>query len=55
MAKDLGLAQDAAAKTSTPTPLGSLTHELYCIMVNSGFADKDFSSVYQFLLKQQRK
>jgi 3-hydroxyisobutyrate dehydrogenase len=55
MAKDLGLAQDAAARTISPTPLGSLAHELYCTMVNSGFADKDFSSVYQFLLKQERK
>lgn len=55
MAKDLGLAQEAAARTTTPTPLGSLAYELYCTMVDSGFADKDFSSVYQFLLKQERK
>jgi 3-hydroxyisobutyrate dehydrogenase len=55
MAKDLGLAQDVAIRTSTPTPLGSLAHELYCTMMNSGFADKDFSFVYQFLLKQERK
>lgn len=51
MAKDLGLANDAATRTATPTPLGSLAYELYATMVNNGFADKDFSSVYQFFLK----
>jgi len=51
MAKDLGLANDAAARTATPTPLGSLAYELYSTMVTSGFADKDFSSIYQFFLK----
>lgn len=54
MAKDLGLANDAAARTATPTPLGSLAYELYSSMLTSGFADKDFSSVYQFLLKHGR-
>ncbi|XP_021936393.1 3-hydroxyisobutyrate dehydrogenase, mitochondrial isoform X2 [Zootermopsis nevadensis] len=53
MAKDLGLAQEAAARTTTPTPLGSLAYELYCTMVDSGFADKDFSSVYQFLTRKK--
>jgi 3-hydroxyisobutyrate dehydrogenase len=55
MAKDLGLAQDAATRTATPTPLGSLAHELYHTMINNGFADKDFSSVYQYFLEQERK
>jgi 3-hydroxyisobutyrate dehydrogenase-like beta-hydroxyacid dehydrogenase len=52
MAKDLGLANDAATRTATPTPLGSLAYQLYSNMVNSGFADKDFSSVYQFFLRR---
>lgn len=54
MAKDLGLANDAAAGTATPTPLGSLAYELYSTMVTNGFADMDFSSVYQFFLKHGR-
>ncbi|XP_067003225.2 3-hydroxyisobutyrate dehydrogenase, mitochondrial [Anabrus simplex] len=49
MVKDLGLAQDAATKSQTPVPLGSLAHQIYRTMVARGFADKDFSSVYQFL------
>jgi 3-hydroxyisobutyrate dehydrogenase len=55
MAKDLGLAQDAATRTATPTPMGSLAHNLYSTMINTEFSDKDFSSVYQYLLKQERK
>lgn len=49
MAKDLGLAQLAATKTSSPTPLGSLAHQIYRMMLNSGFYHKDFSSVFLFL------
>ncbi|XP_054721606.1 3-hydroxyisobutyrate dehydrogenase, mitochondrial-like isoform X2 [Uloborus diversus] len=49
MAKDLGLAQLAATKTSSPTPLGSLAHQIYRMMVNSGFPHKDFSSVFLYL------
>jgi 3-hydroxyisobutyrate dehydrogenase len=55
MVKDLSLAQDAATRTATPTPLGSVAHKLYSTMTNTEFADKDFSSVYQYLLKQERK
>ncbi|PNF24237.1 3-hydroxyisobutyrate dehydrogenase, mitochondrial [Cryptotermes secundus] len=55
MVKDLGLAQEAATRTATPTPLGSLAHKLYRTMINTEFADKDFSSVYQYFLKQERK
>jgi len=54
MTKDLGLAQDAATKSQTPTPLGSLAHQIYRIMSNSDeYAGKDFSSVFQFL--QEKK
>lgn len=53
MTKDLGLAQTAAMKTSSPTPLGSLAHQIYRMMVNSGFSQKDFSSVYLFLQENQ--
>lgn len=49
MTKDLGLAQDAATGSHTPTPFGSLAHQIYRVMCNGEFAEKDFSSVYQFL------
>lgn len=49
MTKDLGLAQNAATTTKSPTPLGSLAHQLYRILCNKGYAMKDFSSVYEYL------
>ncbi|XP_055331251.1 LOW QUALITY PROTEIN: 3-hydroxyisobutyrate dehydrogenase, mitochondrial-like [Paramacrobiotus metropolitanus] len=49
MAKDLGLAQSAATATMSPTPLGSLAHQIYRLMMSNGMGNKDFSSVYQFL------
>ena len=52
MVKDLGLSQDAATRTQSATPLGSLAHQLYRVMTNSGYAGKDFSSAYQFIKKQ---
>ncbi|KAJ9582887.1 hypothetical protein L9F63_022766, partial [Diploptera punctata] len=52
MFKDLTLAQDMAARTTTKTPLGSSAHKVYSKMLNNGFAEKDFSSVYQFLKQQ---
>ncbi|KAL5010155.1 hypothetical protein ScPMuIL_012460 [Solemya velum] len=54
MTKDLGLAQNAATATKSPTPLGSLAHQLYRVMTNSGFAGKDFSSAFQFLQEQDK-
>lgn len=53
MAKDLGLAQDSATNTKTPTPLGSLSHQLYRLMCAKGYAQKDFSSVFQFLREEE--
>ncbi|XP_071514761.1 3-hydroxyisobutyrate dehydrogenase, mitochondrial [Panulirus ornatus] len=55
MTKDLGLAQDAASKTLTPTPLGSLAYQVYRLMTNSGLAEKDFSSVFLFLQEKDKK
>lgn len=55
MTKDLGLAQNAATTTKSPTPLGSLAHQIYRIMTNSGYAGKDFSSAFQFLQAQNEK
>lgn len=49
MKKDLGLAVDAAKAVNAPLALGSLTHSIYTLMTNSGYAAKDFSSVFQML------
>jgi len=49
MAKDLGLAQNAATSTKSATPMGSLAHQMYRVMCNRGYAKKDFSSVFKFL------
>ncbi|XP_078377572.1 3-hydroxyisobutyrate dehydrogenase, mitochondrial-like [Oculina patagonica] len=49
MVKDLGLAQSAATSTKTPTPMGSLAHQIYRIMCNKGYGTLDYSSVFQFL------
>jgi len=53
MTKDLGLAQDAATRTKAATPLGSLAHQIYRVMCNAGYAEKDFSSAFQFLREQK--
>ncbi|KAJ8267300.1 hypothetical protein COCON_G00124720 [Conger conger] len=53
MAKDLGLAQIMATSTLTPIPLGSLAHQLYRTMCARGYANKDFSSVFQFLREEE--
>jgi len=55
MLKDLGLAQDAATRTGSATPLGSQALHMYRIMCNSGYAPLDFSSVFQFLSKDENK
>ncbi|XP_029647175.1 3-hydroxyisobutyrate dehydrogenase, mitochondrial [Octopus sinensis] len=53
MLKDLGLAQNAAGATQSPTPLGGMALNLYRIMCNNGFSEMDFSSVYKFLQKRE--
>lgn len=53
MAKDLGLAQTTATNTRTPIPLGSLAHQIFRVMCARGYANKDFSSVFQFLREEE--
>jgi len=50
MLKDLGLAQNAATSAQVPIPLGSLSYQLYRLLVQSPrYQSKDFSSIYKFL------
>jgi 3-hydroxyisobutyrate dehydrogenase len=49
MLKDLKLAQDAAAKTGTSTPMGNQAEALYALFDKLGYAGKDFSAVIRML------
>lgn len=55
MAKDLGLAQDAAHKVGAPIVLGAVAHQVYKVMIKNGYGLKDFSAVYKFLAGQLDK
>lgn len=48
--KDLGLAAQVSKEVCSPTPLGTLTHQMYRLLMNAGdYKDKDFSVIYKFL------
>ena len=49
MLKDLKLAQEAAAKTGTSTPMGAQAEALYALFDKLGYAGKDFSAVIRLL------
>ena len=49
MAKDLGLANEAATTTRTATPMGSLARSLYASWSAHGKGKLDFSSIVEFL------
>ena len=49
MAKDLGLAQSAAADTGTSTPLGADAAALFRILCRNGAGELDCSAVYKLL------
>jgi len=49
MLKDLRLAQDAAAKAGSSTPLGAEAAQLYSLLNAQGGGDADFSAIIQFL------
>lgn len=52
--KDLGLASQVAKEICSPTPLGTLTHQMYRLLMNAGeYKDKDFSVIYKFLANKK--
>jgi 3-hydroxyisobutyrate dehydrogenase len=51
MDKDLGLAMDAAKSVKARIPLGALSHQVYGLLCEHGYAEKDFSVVYEYLTK----
>lgn len=54
MVKDLRLAQDAAAASAAPTPLGALATRLYEALVADGEGDRDFSVIARWLGDRSR-
>jgi 3-hydroxyisobutyrate dehydrogenase len=48
MAKDLGLALEAAKSAGAPAPTAAVAHSVYSMMMANGWAGKDFSAVYAF-------
>lgn len=55
MAKDLGLAINAAIREKASLPLGGQALQLYNLLSTHGFGGKDFSSVYEFLANKKEK
>ena len=47
MAKDLGLAQQAALQTNSATPMGAMAKNLYNLMQNQGKGAEDFSAIFK--------
>lgn len=54
MAKDLGLAMEAAVASQTSTPMGSLARNLFNFHNGQGYGQKDFSSLFEFYQKQNQ-
>ena len=51
MAKDLGLAQEAAQSTSSSTPMGALALQLYRLLLKQGNGKLDFSAVQKLFVE----
>ncbi|MEO2265932.1 3-hydroxyisobutyrate dehydrogenase [Pseudoalteromonas pernae] len=52
MAKDLGLAMEAAQHSGSATPLGALSKNLYTLLQNQGAGKQDFSSIFTLFEKK---
>jgi 3-hydroxyisobutyrate dehydrogenase len=52
IAKDLGLAVEAAKSCSSPVFMGGMAHQIYTkLSTDPQFENKDFSSVYEWIKK----
>ncbi|MFY8274982.1 3-hydroxyisobutyrate dehydrogenase [Pseudoalteromonas sp. SSDWG2] len=52
MAKDLGLAMEAAQHSGSATPLGAMSKNLYTMLQNQGAGKQDFSSIFTLFEKK---
>jgi 3-hydroxyisobutyrate dehydrogenase len=53
--KDLMLAMETANACKARLPLGSQAYQLYGLMNENGYGDKDFSVVFEYLTKAMKK
>lgn len=51
MAKDLGLAQQAAQATASSTPMGALALQLYRLLIKQGQGKQDFSAIQKLFVE----
>jgi L-serine 3-dehydrogenase (NAD+) len=51
MAKDLGLAQQAAQSTGSSTPMGALALQLYRLLLKQGQGKQDFSAIQKLFVE----
>lgn len=55
MEKDLTLAMEVANASKARLPLGSQAHQVYGLLCEHGYGDKDFSVVFEYLTKKLNK
>eukprot|EP01135_Chromosphaera_perkinsii_P012435 Nk52_evm46s2657 gene=Nk52_evmTU46s2657 len=53
IAKDLGLANNAAAEAKAPIMFGSLAHQVYSLMANQGLDKKDCGAIFKYLSEKE--
>lgn len=51
MAKDLGLAMEAAKQSKSATPMGSMANDLYATLQHQGAGTEDFSAIFKLFSK----
>ncbi|MBE3673904.1 3-hydroxyisobutyrate dehydrogenase [Pseudoalteromonas distincta] len=51
MAKDLGLAMEAAQQSNSSTPMGSMAKNLYTMLQHQGAGSDDFSAIFKLFSK----
>ncbi|MFY8328491.1 3-hydroxyisobutyrate dehydrogenase [Pseudoalteromonas sp. ZZD1] len=52
MAKDLGLAMEAAQHSNSSTPMGSMAKNLYTMLQHQGAGSDDFSAIFKLFSKE---
>lgn len=52
MAKDLGLAMEAAQQSNSTTPMGSMAKNLYTMLQHKGAGSDDFSAIFNLFSKE---
>ncbi|KPH64359.1 MULTISPECIES: 3-hydroxyisobutyrate dehydrogenase [Pseudoalteromonas] len=52
MAKDLGLAMEAAQQSNSSTPMGSMAKNLYTMLQHQGAGSDDFSAIFKLFSKE---